>query len=39
MTSLADLGQLVSMHEADMALKAAFENVFGNVERVAPPIP
>ena len=38
-TSLADLGQLVSMHEADMALKAAFEKVFGPVERVAPPIP
>ena len=37
-TSLADLGQLVSMHEADMALKAAFEKVFGPVERVAPPI-
>ena len=38
-TSLTDLGQLVSMHEADMALKAAFEKVFGPVERVDPPIP
>ena len=37
-TSLTDLGQLVSMHEADMALKAAFEKVFGPVERVDPPI-
>lgn len=37
-TSLTDLGQLVSMHEADMALKAAFEKVFGPVERVAPPL-
>ena len=37
-TSLADLGQLISMHEADMALKAAFEKVFGPVERVPPPV-
>ncbi len=37
-TSLHDLGQLVSMHEADMALKASFEKVFGPVERVAPPL-
>lgn len=37
-TSLADLGQLISMHEADMALKAAFENVFGPVVRVDPPV-
>lgn len=37
-TSLADLGQLISMHEADIALKAAFEKVFGEVERVAPPL-
>ena len=37
-TSLADLGQLVSMHEADMALKAAFEKVFGPAERVDPPV-
>ncbi len=37
-TSLADLGYLVSMHEVDIALKAAFEEVFGAVERVAPPL-
>ena len=37
-TSLADLGQLVSMHEADMALKASFEKVFGPVERVKAPL-
>ncbi len=37
-TSLADLGQLISMHEADMALKSAFEKVFGPVVRVDPPV-
>ncbi len=37
-TSLADLGQLIPMHEVDVALKAAFETTFGPVERVAPPI-
>jgi lipoyl(octanoyl) transferase len=37
-TSLHDLGQLVSMHEADMALKSAFEKVFGLVVRVDPPV-
>ena len=37
-TSLADLGQLIAMHEVDVALKAAFEATFGPVERVAPPI-
>jgi lipoyl(octanoyl) transferase len=37
-TSITDLGRLVTMHEADMALKAAFEKVFGPVERVAPPL-
>lgn len=37
-TSLADLGQLMSMHEVDAALKAAFEETFGPVERVAPPV-
>ena len=37
-TSLADLGQLISMHEADMALKASFEKVFGPVVRVDPPV-
>jgi lipoyl(octanoyl) transferase len=37
-TSLADLGQLIPMHEVDVALKAAFEETFGPVERVAPPV-
>lgn len=37
-TSLADLGQLMSMHEVDVALKKAFEETFGPVERVAPPV-
>jgi len=37
-TSLADLGQLISMHEADMALKASFEKVFGPVVRLDPPV-
>jgi len=37
-TSLADLGQLIPMHEVDVALKAAFEKAFGPVERVAPPV-
>ena len=37
-TSLADLGQLIAMHEVDVALKAAFEEVFGPVERVDPPV-
>lgn len=37
-TSLADLGQLTPMHEVDVALKAAFEETFGPVERVAPPV-
>lgn len=35
-TSFADLGQLISMHDVDMALKDAFEKTFGPVERVAP---
>jgi hypothetical protein len=26
------------MHEVDVALKAAFEETFGPVERVAPPV-
>jgi lipoyl(octanoyl) transferase len=29
-TSLAGLGRIVSMHEADIALRDAFENVFGS---------
>ncbi len=37
-TSLAGLGQLVSLHEADIALKTAFEKRFGAVETVAPPL-
>ena len=37
-TSLADLGQLIPMHDVDVALKAAFEEVFGPVERVAAPV-
>ena len=37
-TSLADLGQLIPMHEVDVAMKAAFERVFGNVVRAEPPL-
>jgi lipoyl(octanoyl) transferase len=37
-TSLADLGYLVSMHDVDVALKSAFEKTFGTVERVEPPV-
>lgn len=37
-TSLLDLGQLIPMHEVDVALKRAFENNFGAVERTRPPI-
>jgi len=37
-TSLADLGQLIPMHEVDVALKASFEGVFGPVERVEAPV-
>jgi lipoyl(octanoyl) transferase len=37
-TSLVDLGQLIPMHEVDVALKRAFERNFGAVERVATPI-
>jgi len=37
-TSLADLGYLVSMHDVDVALKAAFEKTFGAVERVETPV-
>jgi lipoyl(octanoyl) transferase len=35
-TSLEDLGHLVSMHEVDMALRAAFEYRFGRVAAAAP---
>ena len=34
-TSLADLGRIVSMHEVDMALEAAFVARFGPVARVS----
>jgi len=37
-TSLADLGYLVSMHDVDVALKAAFEETFGAVERGQSPL-
>lgn len=37
-TSLADLGQLVQMAEVDMALRAAFERVFGPTEAARPPV-
>jgi lipoyl(octanoyl) transferase len=37
-TSLMDLGQIVPMHEVDVAMKSAFEKVFGPVERAAPPV-
>lgn len=37
-TSLADLGQIISMHEVDIALKAAFEKTFGPVERAEAPV-
>jgi len=36
-TSLVDLGLPVTMEDADMALKAAFEAVFGPVTPAAPP--
>lgn len=37
-TSLADLGVEASMKNVDMSLVAAFERVFGRVERVAAPL-
>ena len=37
-TSLVDLGVLATMDEADGALKASFERVFGPVQTAAPPI-
>ncbi len=36
-TSLADLGQLIPMHEVDVALKRAFEKNFGATVRAEPP--
>lgn len=37
-TSLVDLGLPISMHDADAALRASFENVFGQTEHTPPPI-
>lgn len=37
-TSLVDLGLPVGLDEADAALKASFEKVFGPVEDAAPPV-
>lgn len=37
-TSLIDLGAKITMAEADVALKASFERVFGVVEDAEPPI-
>ncbi len=37
-TSLADLGQLVTLPEADMALRASFEPLFGPTTDAAPPL-
>lgn len=37
-TSLVDLGLPVSMGDADLALRAAFEEVFGKTERAPPPV-
>ena len=37
-TSLVDLGLLVTMDEADAALKASFERVFGPLEAAEAPV-
>lgn len=37
-TSLVDLGHPVSMEDADIALRQAFEAQFGSLTRVAPPV-
>ena len=37
-TSLADLGLIVSLNELDMALEATFVRRFGPIERVAAPV-
>jgi lipoyl(octanoyl) transferase len=37
-TSLADLGQLIPMHEVDVVLKRAFEKNFGSTERAEAPV-
>lgn len=37
-TSLVDLGLPVTLHDADVALRASFERVFGQTEHTSPPI-
>ncbi len=37
-TSLAELGQLIPMHDVDVALRRAFEKNFGATESTIPPI-
>lgn len=37
-TSLVDLGLPVTLHDADAALRASFERVFGQTEHTSPPI-
>jgi hypothetical protein len=37
-TSLFDLGQIIPMHEVDVALKRAFEKNFGAAVWSAPPV-
>ena len=37
-TSLADLGQLIPMHDVDVALRRAFAKSFGATESATPPI-
>jgi lipoyl(octanoyl) transferase len=37
-TSLVDLGLPVTIHDADAALRASFERVFGQTEHTSPPI-
>ena len=37
-TSLVDLGLPVTLDEADVALKASFRRVFGDVEDAEPPL-
>ena len=37
-TSLADLGQLIPMHDVDVALRRAFAKSFGATESTTPPI-
>ncbi|MBI1358866.1 MAG: lipoyl(octanoyl) transferase LipB [Alphaproteobacteria bacterium] len=37
-TSLADLGQLIPMHDVDVALKRAFDKTFGDTVRAGAPV-